>query len=1204
MTHPLERGIRSIGRQARRLWLLAGLGRFVAIVLALAALLVTLDFYFRFSDRGLRIMSTASVAAVLLWCLYRFLWTPLRARLRPIDVAQRLERRFPELAERLSSSIEFLSEPEDDPRAGSPELRREVIEDTARRLEQVDLGAALDTRPAIRSLSLAMCVVLLLAALFALAPRNTLIGVRRLLNPLSQERWPQQTNLALRPRVTRVASGQAFEVEVVDQRRAKLPGEVWMHYRHLQPDGSYVEDKELLPVTGEAALARREQVTRGFSYRPTAGDDDSMPWTTVEVVDPPALANLQLTIHAPEYTALAPRESDGQLRAVTGSTVAVLGSSTRPLASAKIVYEDGREIDLAIAEDRKTFSLAADAETPLVVDKTGAYWFVLADDEGLVGGPETRYEMRAVPDLAPSVTIDAPAASSFATPSAEIPVRVTATDDLALAQVAIAYLRSDQSDVGEKSFVIYQGPERALAVAADATDKGERRNLEHRWRLADLGLAPGAQLTFHATASDYRPATGNSPPRQLFIVGPDELERRLEERHAQLVAELNRVLALERGARQHVGAAQIQADKVGQLEQADLDRLQAAELDQRQVDRALASRGDGLRAQLQGVLTDIENNQLDSPEIQRRTEAVERELSRLESEQLPKIAQALTSAQKRAKANRQGESSPADETTRAEIAEAARNQDHVIARLEELLGGLAQWDSQRKLVRDLADLNKQQQELAERTAELGRTTLSQRLGQLTPQQQADLGKLAAEQQELARRFDAAQQSMRQAGAQLETEDPLAAQAIADATAKAQQAATAGKMRQAGGNIEQNQIGQAAANQAQVQNDLEEMLDILSNRREHELARLVKKLAEAERELAQLGEAQSALQQKLAALAGQADSDAKREAQKKLAAEQDRLREQAERMARKLQRLQAQRPASQLAAGADQMKSASQQSSSGDSQSASQSADEARKKLAEAEKELAQARKQAESELAAEQFVKVRDQLVGLRDRQERAIEETHRLEVLRLVEGNFTPAQRESVRNAANTQMELAQILKELIRKLAGVSAFELALNNAGISMVAAAQQLEQEKTGEATIVYQSRALGRLENAIEALVNDPEEPGEDGQQQGDDAGGGGAGQGGPPGEQIPALAQLKLVKLLQEDLNARTAEVARRVAASAKLEDFKAELEMIVEEQRELAELIRGFGETTEKDGAGGSDIGPPAPNDLPRTDPEQQIEP
>lgn len=1170
MSHPVQSKLRSFVRQVRLLWLLHGLGWFVACGVGLIILLVAADYTLRFEDVGLRVMATAALCTLLIGTLYRFVLTPLQARLGLLDASLRLERRFPQLAGKLASSVEFLSEPAGDPRAGSEELRRIAIHEASQAVEQCDLREALDHRPVIRALSAAMSVVLLAAILFALQPRLVTVGALRLFRPLANDRWPQNNYLALRNRVDRIASGQSFELEVVDRRGKRLPAEVWMIYRFAQPDGSFVEQREQLPIVSEAAIARRDQVTRSFAFRAIGGDDQSMPWNVVEVVDPPAIADLAVTLHYPTYTNWPPAESEKQLRAVAGTTVDLQGRLTKPVVRAKVVHEDGREIPLQLTADGLEFSLAHDAARPLIVDASGAYWFEFVDTDGLMAGPETRYDMRALPDLAPSVTIDTPAASSFATPSALIPVRVTASDDLAIRQIELLYLRTDQSEVGSQSIVIYDGPATAQ-VPADTADisrqQGERRSVEHRWNLADLGLSPGTQLTFQAAATDYQPSTGESTPRQLTIVAPEDLERRLEERHGFLLAELNRVVKLQRSSRQHLGAVQIQAQSVGELQQPDLERLQAAELDQRQVDRALSSRGDGLRSQLMGVLTDIENNRLDNPEIKRRTEAIERELARIERDQLPRIERALTNSQKRMRANRQGQVAPADATSLAELQDAARTQDQVIGLLEQLLGGLTQWDSQRRLVRELAELQQEQHEISRRTAELGRETLAKGYNQLSPQQQANLKKLAAAQQELSRRFDLTQQNMRQAGRQLELDDPLASQAIADAMAKSSEAATAGKMRQAGANIDENQIGQAAARQQSVAADLQEMLDILSNRREHELSRLVKKLRETELELAQLREEHAQVRKQLHQQARSGAED--RAEQADLARRERDLEQQTERMARKLERLQAERPAGQLAQAAGKMGQAGTQSEQGQADEASDSANAAQQDLERAQAQLAQRRQQAERDLAHEQFLRMRDQVADLRDRQERAIEETRRLESLRTAAQSLTSGQRSSLTNSAGVQEELAGQSDALARKLAPAQAFALAMSNVSESMRKAVDLLRGEQTGGETVRHQQRALQQLENLLAAL--NPDQPDSEAGPP-DDQGGGDAAGGGdtPPGEQIADVAQLKLIKLMQQELNLRTADVSQQLAAGDRTNGAaQRELQQLVREQRRLAEVVR-----------------------------------
>ena len=182
------------------------------------------------------------------------------------------------------------------------------------------------------------------------------------------------------------------------------------------------------------------------------------------------------------------------------------------------------------------------------------------------------------------------------------------------------------------------------------------------------------------------------------------------------------------------------------------------------------------------------------------------------------------------------------------MAAAGKNQDEVIQSLETILGELSQWDNYRRFHREVGQLRRDQEDVNRETAEVGRQTLTKNLKDLDPQQQADLKKIAGRQLELARRFDKIQQRMQRMQGELDQSDPLSAGAIADALQQSREQAVAEQMRRAGAQLQDNQVGQAASGQKQVEEDLQEMLDILANRRESELARLVKKLREAEGKL--------------------------------------------------------------------------------------------------------------------------------------------------------------------------------------------------------------------------------------------------------------------------------------------------------------------------------------------------------------------
>ena len=1191
MQHPLEKKVAAVGRRVRMLLVVYALFRVLAIGLAVAAAVALCDYFIHFEDRGIRFIGSLLAAAAVTWAIARYLVEALLTRLGDVHVALRIERRFPELADRLASTIEFLKQPEDDPQAGSASLRRAVINQTTSELEQFDLREVVRKMPAARSLMAAAVVCLGVGVLFALDPGSVRIAALRLTNPWSDARWPQKNHLLFRDPVRRVALGQPFEVELIDALGAPLPSKVSILYRTVTPGEKPQVETKAMQYVASVMVARREHITRPFAYRAVGGDDDSMRWIEVEVVEPPLVEEMAVRLDYPSYTRWPSETSERHIRALVGTTVHITATTTKRLRSATLHLEDGREIQARVREDQFGFELPGEGTEPFVIDRSGAYWFALEGVEGLVGGTDVRYEIRALADLPPSVTIEEPLANVFVTADAVVPIKITAKDDLALRDVALHYLRSDRSEQGEIVELLYTGPPQVAPPAAEArTFEGQTLPVEHLWELAALGLEPGLQITFHATASDYLPQVGQSPARRLLIITPEELEGRMDQRQSLILSELARVLKMQQESRTGTTAVEIQLNEVGHLAKHDLDQLQGAELTQRQVDRTLRGTGESIQGHIQSLLVDLTNNKVKSPDIERRMTALSLEIERLAQEHLPVIRRELTAAVKRGQQRLDdaaaGDPAPADaepdEVLRRSLATAGENQDAVIATLEALLSNLSQWNEYRRLHRELATLEREQQELTQKTSEAGRDTLSQQIDELSPQQRADLKKLAQRQQELARQFESLTGRMEQMEGAVRAEDPQAAATMADALDQARRQAISGQMREAGDRINQNRMGQAVPGQQQIARDLKEMLDILANRHEHELELLVKKLREAERELADIRRRQEGLRKRMEEAAAQADSQERKRELQRLVREQRELQQQADRFARRLQRLQANKAARSTARASSRMGQAGGAAEQGDGDAAAGEGARAERDLDEAQQQLAQRRRQAERDLAMEQLAKIEDSIQSLQTRQQGVIDETARLETLRQKQGRFARAQAVSLRSLARLQKALEGEARTLAEKIKAAQAFELALLGAAGQMQQAAEGLEGRETGETTLAAEKLAHARLTLLLEALKPDEPKPGKDG---GGGAGGGGSG-GAAPRDGISDVAQLKLIKLLQETINQRTEDFGESLDRQQPLSPQQQHrLAMLSDEQRQLADLVLDLSRPT---------------TDNPEDDPEQ----
>ena len=678
---------------------------------------------------------------------------------------------------------------------------------------------------------------------------------------------------------------------------------------------------------------------------------------------------------------------------------------------------------------------------------------------------------------------------------------------------------------------------------------------------------------------------------------PEELTERIASRQAFLLAELKRVAGIERQGRQQVADLEIRAGEIGLLDQLELDHLRGVELNQRQVVRTLASRTDGLPMQILALREELENNRLSSPNVQRRMDAMLKELERLDREQFPVIARELTAAIKLTQirieevgriANPssdaadlrdglairptgkpktipsrqpQGRVGP-DPAVGASLAAAGKHQDQVIATLQTLIGQLSRWDSYRRFHREIAQLQRDQEELGQRTTELGRRTLAKEVQDLLPQESADLKINARQQVELAGQWDHLQQEMQSSVAPLQESDAAAAKTLAAALHRAQDLAIGGRMRSVGDDIQQNQMGRAITQQKQVVGELQQVLDVLADRHEDSDG-LVHKLRQLETEAGKIADAEEDLQKRMAAATGN------RGELDRLAAEQDRLQEQTERLLQELQRLAAEKPSRAVERAVRAMKRATKSLRSGDAaQRAAEDAGKARDALKEAAGKLGDARIQNETILEMEKMAQLEDSLRSLRDRQQKALDETRRIEQRVRLNGSLTRSEAASLLDLARNQRLLGNEAAGMAAKAAGAEVLHLALTSAVEKMQEAAALLENRQPGGETQQAETAALKWLDQVLEALKKDPQTPGQS--PPGSPADQGKKPPGVPnPGQALRNLVQIKLVKLMQLDVNDQSRKAEQQaLQGGAPGEEARKRLTELSHQQGQLAVLL------------------------------------
>ena len=1172
MPHPLQQRVDAVARRVSRLrgaylassYFLAAVGIIGAGVLA--------DYLLRPHDPGVRWIVSLALLGALGWALHRLVFSSLRSKSSSIAVAQRIEQHFPALGKRLSSAIAFLGQSPDDTTAGSLDLRRAVVAETEALSVDLDYQAVVNPRQPRRMLILAGITALALAGVTLAAPWLVSLGMKRLAMPWENTSWPARHSLAFATGPQILATGDEFNVEVID-RNGELPEEVELHIRA----GGRTETHAMKRL-GDRMVFQLDRVSEPFSYRAVGGDDYSMQWISLEVVSPPQVTDLVVTVTPPTYTQQPAESARKLVRAIAGSHLALRGTVDKPIKSAALKTANGQTlpVPVAIGADGKSFAAPADRSTPWIAEKSAEIWCEVSDDAALPAGRQQRIELQVAADAPPTISWESPTDHAFVTPRALVPIRALVKDDLAIARVELRYLRPDASDEGEHVVELF--------VAKPSAEEGSgpsSLSLNTAWDLALIpSLAEGSVLAVRIVAADHKPQETTASVRRLTIISETELENRVVQQQSSILTQLAEALRLQRETHDQTAELAIRLAERGSLSPQDLSHLQSAELNQRQVARLLSDPQDGVEARIEALLDELAHNRVASQVAADRMRELLAKVRTLREQELAAISHELTAALKSAQSGAErgagdgpAENSPncgaADDaaayaTVQQSLQSAGARQEKVIATLESLLGDLAQWDSFSRLAREVGQIRTDQQAIADASEEL---RLEMAAGEATDaaEARASARTLARRQLELARRFEKLQLRMDEMRQQLGAGDPLVAGTLVDALAAARKLAIAGRMRSAAGELSDVRPGPAHQSQQAVLEGLAELLDVLSRRRDAELARTAKSLADAATDLDSLSQRQQALRRELGDAASEPAEAARKRKLERLTPEAKKLAEEVKELARKLERLQARRASQSAGEAAAAMDQSAQAAAADNADQAAEQAATAQDLLEETKRQLQEQIQQAEQDLLREQLARLEQHVAGLIARQKNAIAETDRLTALRgQQQGQLSDPQEATLRGLAAEQRLLAEETKQLGTSLQSAAAFTFSIDRTSQRMLAAADRLDAQDTSAETKSAQEDALAGLMLLEQALKSDDDgEP----MPMDDEPPEGGAGQPPPGGTQ--SIAELKLVKLMQEEIQRQTAELEKVRAASGQwTEDQARRLADLARDQGKLAEMV------------------------------------
>jgi hypothetical protein len=1151
----------------------------------------------------------------------------LRFRADPVEIALRIERMQPELRGRLASAVEF----ERGGIAPDSALAQRAVEDAAERARGMAFMGVLRHRPAVTGGALALALSAGALAVAALQPEIASIAVRRIVLPFGSAQWPARTAveslvadgsvaakgrpLALRARMTK---GDPLRDRVRAEYRVVRDGVAgeWLDVAlALQPNGEF---ERLVDVDGELVE---------FLLR---SEDAQTEVLRVRLVPPPtivgAVARIEPPAYAREVVEMRVEELGDGLDArstlrdpvLAGSRVTLELSLSRPI----VPREGARALEFTAGESGTAGSAergGSDGEATLTVDPSDASrWKVeftaerparaalrLVDADGIGLDEPAVYAFDVTGDRAPTATILEPVQDESVVPDAKIEMRGEARDDLALRKSGIEIATRIGKDALE-SLVF----EEVADTADDGASRGRGSSTtEAVLDLAKLKVEPGDSVVLRAFAedefdgvvvgsagvvtngadatstgrTDTAPVVGHgrvrSAARVLRIVGDEEFERQIRGTLAGVRRD-----AMRSDERQ--GRARDALEKNGV--DPSLSEAQAA----------VSESIERTRAALEEMESRLRRNGRDKGTLSELAQQA-RELAEAAESSSQQASAAIEEAQRAAAA----------EEREARQKAVADRQESVRAELEDLVELLDRDEDAWLARRRLDSLANRIRQLARETGQAASRSNGERREELSAEARAEIDQLASRQEKASEEAQQVVEELRERAAALREADPAQSKALEEAAQLAEEGRVREEMEQAASDAAENRLSQSKEAQDRAAAALGKASEALSQDRKvraEELARALESLVRSIRRVLEdtqgrrtelpAAAADERLREALALSLGRLAQNTRG-----LATDARATGRESARVARILDGAAGHHASSATALRREPFE---MQAADESVAAAIRSLEEA---LAAAEEAEQRAEERAEAEKREELLAKYRDLLerqVAVRSAVERIVPEA-----------GAAIGRRELIesRRLGTLQEELRQSIDGVRRSEADVEG-----SDALVEMHDAIDQALVDAKSGLSDGRPAEAMPRVDEAVEGLgaivaaLDDSGAGDEDDDPFGEQGGEGqdqqqqGSGGGDPAGI-VPAAAEIKLLKSMQESLARQTrafdaaSATMDPVARAQRLAELAARQMRIMEVGAKIADKIRSGGASG---GADGAEMKPEQTDPAPPADSESGQQP
>lgn len=887
--------LRSVRRTGRTLLVLRRLAQLLVVLVPVALVLALLDYALRMPGAMRLLIGVAVLSLSGVWLVTR-LNRALRFWPTLAELALRAERLYPQLAGSLASAVEFSMHPAGYAQPSSTaSMAQTAVDEMQDKTKGVDVKRMVKLKPTVQACALAVLAMLVLTAIAVATPQASATAAQRWLVPLGDTQWPKVNEVQpltpkdavfaadgkvrLRAKVTRGWSeGMRMTVQyrVLDEAGQGDWQSVRVAKQKNAPGSSAGEHIYEAMLDVPAAVARSlmagQRTSATLEVRYSAGDDTT-DTQSMTLAARPEIKSVTVKTEPPNYALglinpqrIALHEQTDRIAstsALIGSTVTVEVMFNKPLPADFVNNDVGMAWMQRLGADDKSFKMyrpADDAEgfaLTWTLDQTITGGFDLTDNFGLQStDADKQYRIVAIEDELPASVLLKPTTDESVLPGASVQLSALTQDDIAMQSIKLDIVVPDRANT----------PEDAEQVVTRSLDNGallktgrsETLSLDYTLQLKALDLLPGDEIRITAMGQDIYNLDGQrhdpvaSDTRRLRVITEQELADQVRR---VLRGVRNTGQSLERNQRLVAERTESSPPAETAASQGDISRRIAAQQDTVEAlrDRLERNRPHNLDA-LEELLdrADAMLEQAETASEQAEQSLGEAANQQQQGEQAEQQQQAAAQAgDNDAQAQAEQDAKQAQANQEQEQAKARDAQAEAREQLAELVAALDTGESVGEIESELAAIEADAARAAQKTKELLPKTIGQKAENLDEQTRKELEENADAQRDLAERAEALIDKMRAAAEQIgengETpEERATAKTLAEAADIAERQGLQENTEQAAEKLDENQVADAANEQQQAMNTLEEMLEELGKqkqRRQEELKRLLQELAQ-------------------------------------------------------------------------------------------------------------------------------------------------------------------------------------------------------------------------------------------------------------------------------------------------------------------------------------------------------------------------